>query len=182
MFDVSKNGKTSLWTLSLADKDKKTAAFGNVQSSDHTGAVFSPDGGWIAYSGGGRPGAHYIYVEPFPATSEVNQISAEADDGHHPQWSQDGKELFFIGPGRFVRVSITTKPKFAVGSPVLIPRGFTEGNAASGVRSYDVSPDAQRFIGVVVASDPGGAATVGGPQLHVIANWFEELKQKVPVK
>jgi hypothetical protein len=125
---------------------------------------------------------HYIYVEPFPATREVNQISTDADDGHHPQWSQNGKELFFIGPGRFVSVSITTKPKFTVGSPVLIPRGFTEGNAASGMRSYDVSPDAQRFIGVVGASDPGRAAAVAGPQLDVVANWFEELKQKAPVK
>jgi len=178
LFDVSKSSNVSLWTLSLADR--KTAPFGDAQSSDPTGAVFSPDGRWIAYSGGARPSAHYIYVQPYPATGERNQISIEADDGHHPLWSSDGKELFFVGPGRFVGVNITTKPTFVVGTPVAIPRGFTEGNAASFVRSYDVSPDRERFIGVVVASDPARSETSAGPQLDVVLNWSQELKQKVP--
>jgi len=180
LFDVVKNSNVSLWTLSL--DGKKAAAFGQFEASDPTGAVFSPDGRWVAYSAGVRPASHYIYVQPFPATREWYQITAEADDGHHPQWSQDGKELFFIGPGRLVSVGITTQPRFSVGTAVSIPRGFTEGNGASNVRSYDVSPDGQRFIGVVVASIPGQSAAVEGPQLLVVSNWFEELKQRVPVK
>jgi serine/threonine-protein kinase len=184
LFDVRKDSTVSLWTFSLSDK--KTAAFGGVQSSDPTGAVFSPDGRWVAYSAKtlARTAAqsHYIYVQPFPATGEVNQISVETDDGHHPLWSLDGKELFFIGPGRFNGVGITTQPKFEMGRPVVIARGFTQGNGASGERSYDVSRDGQRFIGVVIASDPGRPASFAGPQINVVTNWFEELKQRVPVK
>jgi serine/threonine-protein kinase len=180
LFDVVKNSNYALRTLSL--EGRKSAAFGQIDASDPTGAVFSPDGRWVAYSGGMRPAAHYIYVQPFPATGERNQISAETDDGHHPMWSQDGKALFFIGPGRFVTVGVSTQPKFSIGSAVTIPRGFTEGNGASNVRSYDVSPDGQRFIGVVVAASPGQAAAVAGPQLLVVSNWFEELKQRVPGK
>jgi serine/threonine-protein kinase len=179
LFDVMKESSVSLWTLSL--REKKTAPFGGVHSSSPTGAVFSPDGRWVAYSAGEpRPRNHYIYVQPYPATGEVNQISNDADDGHHPMWSRDGKELFWVGIARFIAVSVTTQPRFSFGSPTLVPRGFTEGNAAANERSYDVAPDGKRFIGVVRAS--GQSTTLSVPQIHVVLNWSEEVKQRVPSK
>ena len=46
-------------------------------------------------------------------------------------------------------------------------------------RPYDVSVDGQRFL----AQTPG--AVVRGetrpPQINIVLNWFEELKERVPV-
>jgi hypothetical protein len=42
---------------------------------------------------------------------------------------------------------------------------------------YDVSPDGQRFLMLKSTEQAGNAPT----QINVVLNWFEELKQKVPV-
>jgi hypothetical protein len=44
-----------------------------------------------------------------------------------------------------------------------------------GGRSYDVSPDGQRFL-LVKSNGESKAHT----QLNVVTNWFEELRRKVP--
>ncbi len=46
-------------------------------------------------------------------------------------------------------------------------------------RTYDVSPDGQRFLAintVPLETD----ADVSRPQINVITNWFDELKRLVP--
>jgi len=43
---------------------------------------------------------------------------------------------------------------------------------------YEVSPDGQRFL---LVKPPVGRAS-GLTQINMVLNWFEELKQKVPVK
>ena len=45
---------------------------------------------------------------------------------------------------------------------------------------YDVSPDGQRFL-MLKPVDPAGRDSAP-TQINVVLNWFEELKQKVPVK
>jgi len=49
-----------------------------------------------------------------------------------------------------------------------------------GYRDYDISPDGERLLMVFPAdrSDSGEPARL---QINVILNWFEELKQRVPV-
>ena len=46
-------------------------------------------------------------------------------------------------------------------------------------RTYDVSPDGQRFLMITDGTPDGAAAS---PSLVVVLNWFEELKRLVPVK
>ena len=65
LFSVTKGSDVSLWTFSL--QDKKATPFGAVHSSNPTGAVFSPDGRWVAYTSTERD-TTTIYVQPFPAT------------------------------------------------------------------------------------------------------------------
>ena len=47
-------------------------------------------------------------------------------------------------------------------------------------RNYDITPDGKQFLVVVPAS-----STQSEPrqtqQINVVLNWFEELKQRVPV-
>ena len=102
---------------------------------------------------------------------------------HNPLWSPDGKELTFIpAPGRLMSVSISTQPSFSFGNPVSIPRGFSLFNGPIDVRSHDISADGRRFIGLVNPSSAGSAGTTTAPQLQIVLNWFEDLKQRVPVK
>ena len=44
----------------------------------------------------------------------------------------------------------------------------------AGNPNYDVFPDGQSFVMV------GGTPESRAPQLHVVLNWFEELKRRVP--
>jgi hypothetical protein len=44
--------------------------------------------------------------------------------------------------------------------------------------NYDVSPDGQRFLMLKPTEQAQAAQT----QINVVLNWFEELKQKVPVE
>jgi hypothetical protein len=48
-------------------------------------------------------------------------------------------------------------------------------NGAEG-RSYEVSPDGQRFIAIKQA---GGTEEASGPQMTVVLNWLEELQERM---
>ena len=98
-----------------------------------------------------------------------------------PCVDKDGKELFYTaGPGIIGSVSVTTKPSLSFGSPVRAPKsGFTTGSPAA-VRTFDILPDGKHFIGVAPA---GQTQTGGGPaQIQVVLNWFEDVKQRAPVR
>ena len=157
LFDVTKGTEVSLWAFSLSDK--KPTPFGDVRSPERalalpTGARFSPDGRWVAYTVRERD-APTIYVQPFPATGDKYQLFVKTSDNtrnspHKVNWSSDGKELFYIPRILgFEAVSITTRPTFAFGNAVTLPRPFQPG-APSMATMYDVTPDG-RFLGLIPA-------------------------------
>jgi hypothetical protein len=41
-----------------------------------------------------------VIVQPVPATGARYQVSTTTETGHHPFWSPDGKELFYLGAER----------------------------------------------------------------------------------
>jgi serine/threonine-protein kinase len=176
LFTETKGSTVSLWMLST--RDGKREPFGAVESETPTGAVFSPDGRWVAYATMG-PATTFstIYVQPFPPTGATYQVSRD-DDGHHPVWSRDGQELFYVpGPGRLVVSRVTTQPAFDVSPPAFLPPAGLQGPPAV-VRNYDIMPDGTRFIGLAAAADDQSQSATGR-QLHIVFNWFEELKAKV---
>jgi Tol biopolymer transport system component len=176
LFTIIKGESVSLWTLSL--RTRKAMPFGNVQSSTPTGAVFSPDDKWVAYAT--TEGVKTtIYVQPFPPTGVRHELLREgAEKPNHPVWSPDGKELYFNpGPGQFKSISVTTKPSFAFGAAVSLPRPFRAAHLVK-PRPYDVAPDG-RFIAAISPAQ-SGSEKPATPQIHVVLNWFEELRMRVP--
>ena len=175
LFSVTKESDVSLWAYSL--QDRKATPFGEVHSSYLTGAVFSPDGRWVAYTSSER-NTPQINVQPFPASGTRYQLPHLAT---HPLWSPDGKELFYSpGPGRLAWVGVRTQPTVTFGNPEAGPRPFQTG-PPSVRRAFDITPDG-RFIGL---SPPGGNTESGmpiAPHIQVILNWHEELKRLVPVQ
>ena len=120
-----------------------------------------------------------IYVEPFPVTGVKHQLLEKgAGQPNHPLWSPDGKTLFYNpGPGRFESVRVTTTPAFAFGNPVVVPRSFP-GASTFTRRPYDITPD-----GRILSAIAAGQSEAGRPmnsEIHVVLNWIEELKARVP--
>ena len=181
LFDQEHGNVVTLWDWSFAEK--KAVQLPIPDTDVTTDAVFSPDGRWFAYTIRPRTGPSMqsiVYVEPYPPTGARYQISVPGEDGHHAVWSRDGKELFYTpGPGnRFHAKSITTSPAFSFGESVLIPRPFVNAPPSS-ERTYDVMPDG-RILSVRTDVGPDGRPM--SPQVRVVLNWFEELRQRVPAR
>ena len=71
----------------------------------------------------------------------------------------------------------TTGAAFSVGTPAKV---FDTKYAIPVVwRTYDVSPDGQRFLMIKEGTGEGNAPP---PSLVVVEHWFEELKRLLPVK
>ena len=76
---------------------------------------------------------------------------------------------------RFYSVPIRTAPTLEVGAPRLLfelPFGPTGGGV--GPPPWDVTPDGQRFIFVKPGDDELAPLSI-----HIVENWFEELKRRV---
>jgi hypothetical protein len=182
LFSAKKGSKLTAWMISLTDG--MTALYGGIESVLPINATFSPDGHWVAYTTAkSTQSSSAVFVQPFPATATNQrfQISRD-DDGHHPVWSPGGDEVTYIpGPGRFSAVTVRTQPTFMPEFPRSITRASFLFQGRTNERNHDILPDG-RFIGVVVASGSGQAATSTRPEVHVVLNWIEELKQRVPVR
>jgi serine/threonine-protein kinase len=172
-FDVVQGSSgVSLWTSSPVDK--KVSRVDGVQSPALTNAVFSPDGKWLAWTTN-ESRASGVFVQPFPSTGARYQITTER--GIYPLWSRDGRTLFFTPPGELQSVTITTQPSFVIGNPTTLPRGFLVTGTGT-PRTYDFLPDG-RFIGLIDSASTAQASLA--PSQVLVLNWFEELKQRVPV-
>ena len=72
-------------------------------------------------------------------------------------------------------VDITTEPSISAGTPRLLFEGSYRRSAGI-LANYDVTPDGQRFLMIKESGEEQETA----PQINVVLNWFEELKQRVP--
>ena len=143
---------------------------------------FSPDGRWIAYVSN-ESGAQEVYVKPYPGPGEKIRIST--DGGSQPIWTANGTELLYTGgtginnEERFFSVAIRSLSPFRTDAPrLLFEAGPGEYEGTIPVRGWDVSADGQRFL----LRRPIGSADPPVTRIHVVQNWFEELKRRVPTK
>ena len=138
--------------------------------ANERGPMFSPDGDWFAYTSN-ESGRHEVYVRPFPGPGPKTVIST--DGGWEPTWSPDGRELFYRSGVRMMTVPVQTKPTFDAGKPMLVFEG--DFNSSEGGHAhYNVAADGQRFL--MVSTDTSTS------ELHLVLNWFEELKRLVPTE
>jgi serine/threonine-protein kinase len=138
------------------------------------------DGKWLAYfsneSGGFNRGS--VFVEPFPRNGGKNQITMNG--GLSPVWSRDGKQLYYISQPDMQLMSVDiqrTEPSLMLGKTTPLP---IKGIITGGPRDYDVTADGKTFVLVLPQSQ---AQTSKAPpdEINITLNWFEELKQRVPV-
>jgi len=166
--EVSSATRRDIWVLHLSDR--KPQPFLHTQFNE-TAPQFSPDGHWLAYASD-ESGRYEIYVQPFPGPGGKWQISTEG--GTEPRWAHNG-EIFYRSGDKMMVVAPKTQPAFSVDKPKMLFQGQYVPTLAT-MSNYDVSAEGQRLLMV-----KSNEQDTSGTQINVVLNWFEELKQKVPV-
>ena len=136
--------------------------------------AISPDGRWLAYSSN-ESGLDQVYVRPFPHVEEGKwQVSTGGGVG--PGWGPQGRELFYRHGEAMMVVGVETEPTFTAGSPTVL---FSRNYPVADRRNFDIAPDGQRFLMIkdVEQTEEESARL----EVIIVLNWFEELKERVPV-
>ncbi len=145
-----------------------------TEFSERNGEI-SPDGLWLAYESNAS-GQYEIYVRPFPNV-EDGQWLISRGGGARPLWAPDGRELFYLTPGRrLMAVGVQTEPSFAPGAAEEVFGGYYAPGGGAVGRTYDVSPDGERFLMI----KESGSDETSSTEFILVLNWFEELKRLVP--
>ena len=180
----------SVWTLSL-DEGGEPELFvsGGAEGNQSGASAFSPDVQWLVYRN--MPGEQ-LFMQPFPATGTEIRVTQET--GSAPMWSRDGSELFYrrgiatlggasaaeqgVRSSELVAVDITLDATPRLSNERVLPvEGFMVFVRS---RDYDITPDGERFLMVFPAGQTEASEPVR-PQINIVLNWFEELKERVPV-
>jgi hypothetical protein len=138
-------------------------------SAFESGAQFSPDGRWVAYSSD-ESGQMEVYVRPFPGPDRKRPVSTQG--GRAVRWNPNGKELFYRTGNKTMAVSVSGNAELTFSAPrMLFEQRYAVGSSVTAA-NYDVSPDGERFV---MVKDESGSG-----RLNVVLNWTEELKRLVP--
>jgi Tol biopolymer transport system component len=135
--------------------------------------VISPNGQWLAYAS--FDGASQIFVRPYPNVNDaITQVSTTG--GSQPQWASNGRELFYLSlDGSLMSVPVVPGQTWNAQAPVTVIDPDVFRDVSISLRTYDVSPDGQRFL--VIKDAPGQSTTPNSPQVIVVQNWMEEWKR-----
>jgi serine/threonine protein kinase/Tol biopolymer transport system component len=133
-------------------------------SFNETGAALSADGKLIAYTSD-RSGNNRTFVANFPEMTGITPVSGA---GGNPVWAPAGRRLYLRQGRRVMTADVSAGSPISVSPPTfltnfvpIIPTGFV-------VPMHD---------GRLLMLD--GTAQGGSPTIHLILNWFAELREKV---
>jgi Tol biopolymer transport system component len=177
MLETDFGSNWDIGMLSMEDERERKPLL--VEEPVDLNPKISPDGRYMAYSSL-ESGQQEIYIRPFPDVDEGKwQVSTAV--GNSPLWSPDGKELFYLTDENAVMaVGVETKPGLILGTPEELFRG----NFISGVgegHPWDIHPDGDRFLMLKRAGASLSTEAAPRPKIIIVQNWFEELKERVPV-
>jgi hypothetical protein len=77
--------------------------------------------------------------------------------------------------GQLVSIDVRTEPSFTFSNPTKLP---IDKILLCCVRPYDITPDGKQFVVTLSASEDADHPV----QMRITLNWFEELKQRLPVQ
>jgi len=147
----------------------------------------SPDGQWMAYTSD-KYGKNEIYVRPFPEVDKGGPWQISTDGGNSPLWSPNGRELFYRNGDEVISIAVETEPTFKVGRSEILFRGTYTSltstvSPAQELHPWDIHPDGKRFLMMKDVTYTAETAAEETPRkINIVLNWFEELKERVPVE
>jgi eukaryotic-like serine/threonine-protein kinase len=175
--ETDQAGKWDIGMLSMeGDHARKSLLY---EKSIEIQPKISPDGRWMAYTSD-ESGRNEVYVRPFPDVDK-GKWQASTSGGAAPLWSPDGREFFYLSEENTVMaIAVETKPTFSLGTPKTLFRSMNIGSTPGEGTPWDIGPDGKRFL---MMKEPQATPSAGtGPRkINIVVNWFEELKQRVPV-
>jgi serine/threonine-protein kinase len=120
-----------------------------------------------------------VYVRPFPDVNK-GKWPVSATGAQAPLWSPDGRELFYRNGDAVMAVKVETDPAFKPGKPELLFQGKYIPHLENEGPTWAIGRDG-RFLMMKAVGSAGKASAAESPRkIHVVLNWLEELKQRVP--
>jgi len=178
--DWSPDGKALLFSAVTTDSDLwLVAPSANAKAvrflsapGDQGHGNFSPDGRLVAYSSN-ESGRFEVYVQTFPLSDHQWTISTAG--GYEPRWRADGRELYYLSADqKLMVVDVTGGPAF--GAPRVLFQTHLPSEVTFFRTHYIADRDGRRFL---INTPTGDQPT---SSISVVLNWFEVLKQRVPMK
>jgi serine/threonine-protein kinase len=165
----------SIWILPMDGKGMPTPFL--QTPFDLSYPDFSPDGHWLAYVSP-ETGSNEVYVRPYLGPGGKTRISINGGDS--PVWAHNGREMFFLEGSAEMRRLMVSDVDASNGFHAGKPRPLFEwAYGVSGpFRGYDIAPDDRHFITTRTVANLEAPFT----QMHIILNWTEELRSRVPTK
>jgi Tol biopolymer transport system component len=182
LFTRGGGSRRRIWALPVpplgAARDpsaKPTEVFPGSTTVD-AGAVFSPDGKWIAYHSYTISSVEtsQVFLQPYPA--DGRRILVSPTTGFNPQWTVDQKQIVYrTVDDALMAVTIpvengTPKP----GAPQTL---FTQPRAARFNWSFSMNGPGDQFVLVVPPPKAQPEQQPAAP-ITVIVNWAQSLKRK----
>ena len=169
-YEIAPETQRDLWVLPVTPDGKpetgaKPRAYLRTRFNEYQ-ARFSPEASprWVAYTSD-ESGRNEVYVQAFPEPRGKFQISTGG--GTYPEWSPDGRELYFVSAEGKLMVAALKVGADSVAAST--PRELFAVPPAGSFQPYAIAPDGKRFL---------VRAPVGGSQpLEVVANWTALMKQ-----
>jgi serine/threonine protein kinase/Tol biopolymer transport system component len=141
------------------------------QIAQRPGAVFSPDGRWLAYTSN-ESGRAEVFVRAFPGSGTAWQVSTSG--GSVPTWSRRRNELFYLAPDSHLMV--VSYGVEGNGFRTNLPQKWSEQRvkARIGPRPFDLHPDGDRLV---VSGDLASAPRVD--KVVLVPNFFDEVRRRL---
>jgi serine/threonine-protein kinase len=168
------NATRDLWMLHIGGDKPRLEMFMQTPFEER-GAIFSPDGRWIAYVSN-KSGQNDIYALPYPGPG--SEVTISVGGGQEPVWGPSGRELFYRHDGKLLVVPVQPRgATLSIGAPKVMfadPYRPDTGGAGGGMANYDVARDGKSFVMVEEPRLP--PAPVSTMRINVVLNWPEDLK------
>jgi eukaryotic-like serine/threonine-protein kinase len=144
-----------VWALPLEGERKPALVIPHSGNSFSAMGHLSPDGHWLAYSSN-ESGTQEVYVVAYGGGQGKWQVST--NEGSQPQWSRDGKELYFAND--ISRVLSVVPVKEANGALEFGAAQALVTTPATQQFIYDVSPDGKKILLNIVSQQVSQSVTV----------------------
>jgi Tol biopolymer transport system component len=116
---------------------------------DQTNGRYSPDSRWVVYQSDDVEGRFEIFVQPLPGSPDSRR-RVSVNGGTIPQWSRDGREIYFLSATNQVMVAeVSVGAEIQVGTPrPLFQKPLRHGS------TFEMAPDGKRLLVNTPVEDP----------------------------
>jgi len=145
-----------IWALPLEGERKPFLVIPRTANSFASEGHLSPDGRWLAYTSQ-ESGSPEVYVVAFHGGQ--GKWQASTNGGYQPEWSRDGKELYYFNQASRTLMAVPVK-NVNGGLEFGAPQALASNPTSNSVGLYDLTPDGKKILLNLVAQQVSQSVTV----------------------